>query len=129
MSQEAPAVAVAKAHVEAWSNHDWDKARAALAADVKVAAMTTNPAFPATNLEGVDQYMNGLIQFAQGLEPGSAQVVASVGDERNALLMVTARLAAGGPFGTGTLPGARLYMLDENGKIESEQVIFYSVPD
>lgn len=108
MSQEAPAVAVRKAHVEAWSNHDWDKARAAVAADVKVTATTTNPAFPATNLEGVDQYMNGLIQFAQGLEPGSAQVVASVGDERNALLMVTARLAAGGPFGTGTLPGARL---------------------
>jgi len=70
-----------------------------------------------------------LLLFAAGLEPGSAQVVASAGDERNALLMLTARLAAGGPFGTGTLPGARLYLLDENGKIKSEQVIFYAVPD
>lgn len=129
MSQESSAAAVAKAHVEAWSNHDWDTARTALAAGVKVTAMTTNPAFPASTLEGVEQYMNGLIQFAQGLEPGSAQVVASVGDDRNALLVVTARLAPGGPFGTGTLPGARLYLLDEDGKIKSEQVIFYAVPD
>ena len=129
MSQEPPAIAVAKAHVEAWSNHDWNKARCALAADVRVTATTTMPAFPAADLTGVDQYMDGLVQFAQGLEPGTAQVVASVGDERNALLMFTARLAAGGPFGTGTLSGARLYLLDDDGRIKSEQVLFYAAPD
>lgn len=129
MSQEPTAVAVANAHVEAWNNHDWDKARGALAAEVKVTAMTTNPAAPATDLTGIDPYMEGLIQFAEGLEPGGTQVVASAGDERNALLMVTSRLAPGGPFGAGLLTGARLYLLDEAGKIKSEQVIFYVAPD
>ncbi len=30
--QDSPAVAIARAHVEEWSNHDWDKARRSLAA-------------------------------------------------------------------------------------------------
>ena len=34
--QESPAVAIARAHVEAWSNHDFDTARSMLAPDVKV---------------------------------------------------------------------------------------------
>src|SRR5919197_2903563 len=33
--QEAPAISVALAHVEAWSNHEYDTARAALAPDVR----------------------------------------------------------------------------------------------
>jgi hypothetical protein len=33
--------------------------------------------------------MNGLIEFAQALVPGSARVIASVGNEQNALLMLT----------------------------------------
>jgi len=36
---------------------------------------------------------------------------------------------AGPPMGSVTLPAARLYLLDENNKIKSEQVIFYAVPD
>jgi hypothetical protein len=36
------AVAIARAHVEAWSNHDFDAAREALAADVLVTAAATN---------------------------------------------------------------------------------------
>jgi hypothetical protein len=129
MSQESPAVAAATAHVQAWGSHDWDQARRALAPDVKVTATTTNSAVPATELTGVDSYMDGLIQFAQGLEPGSARVIESVGDEHNALLMVSARLAAGGPFGTGTLSGARLYLLDDEGRIKVEQVIFFAAPN
>ena len=49
---ESPAVAVARAHVEAWSNHDFDTARSMLAPDVHVAATSTNPALPHTDLEG-----------------------------------------------------------------------------
>src|SRR6266567_1508868 len=41
--QESPALTVARAHVEAWSRKDWDKARSMLAPDVRVIAMTTAP--------------------------------------------------------------------------------------
>ena len=121
---ESPAVAIARAHVEAWSNHDFDAARSSLAADVKVTATSTVPIMPATDLSGADDYMVGLTQFAQAVVPGSLRVIASAGDERNALLMLT--VEADLPVGRMTLPGARLYLLDETGKIKVEQVIFYA---
>jgi hypothetical protein len=122
--KESPAVAVARAHVEAWSNHDFDAARSGLAPDVRVTSTTTQPMPPAVDLTGADDYMIGLIQFAQAVVPGSLRILASAGDERNALLMLTVEA----DFGTGkaTLPGARLYLLDENNKIKTEHVIFYS---
>ena len=121
---ESPAVAIARAHAEAWSNHDFDAARSSLAADVKVTATSTLPIMPATDLSGADDYMVGLTQFAQAVVPGSLHVIASVGDERNALLMLT--VEADLPVGRMTLPAARLYLLDETGKIKAEQVIFYA---
>ena len=124
---DSPAVAVARAHVEAWSNHDFDTARDSLAADVRVTSTTTQPVMKAVNLAGIDDYMIGLTQFAQGVVPGSAHIIASVGDERNALLMLTVEADLGA--GKATLPGARLYLLDENNKIKAEQVIFYAAPD
>ena len=42
--------------------------------------------------------------------------------------MVTVK-TAGPPMGSMTIPAARLYLLDDNNKIKSEQVIFYAVPD
>src|SRR5690349_23488101 len=87
--QESPAVAVARAHVEAWTNHDFDTARTALAPDVRVTAITTQPMPPATDLTGADDYMVGLTQFAQAVVPGSLRILSSTGDERNALLMLT----------------------------------------
>ena len=121
---ESPAIAVARAHVEAWSNHDFDAARAALATDVRVTAITTQPMPPATDLTGVDDYMTGLTQFAQVVVPGSLRIVASTGDERNALLMLTVEADFGA--GKATLPGARLYLLDDDNKIKTEHVIFYA---
>ena len=122
---ESPAVAVARAHVEAWSSHDFDTARRLLADDVEVTATSTEPALPHTHLTGADRYMEGLIAYAQPVLTGSLRILASTGDERNALLTMTMRMA-GGPFGTGaTAPCARLYALDENNKIKTEQVIFY----
>jgi hypothetical protein len=32
-------------------------------------------------------------------------------------------------MGSMTIPAARLYLLDENSKLKSEQVIFSAVPD
>jgi hypothetical protein len=124
---ESPAVAIARAHVQAWSNHDFDTARNGLAPDVRVTTTTTQPTSPATDLTGADDYMIGLIQFAKAVVPGSLRILASVGDERNALLMLTVEVDFGA--GKATLPGARLYLLDEHDKIKTEQVIFYTAQD
>jgi hypothetical protein len=122
---ESPALAVARAHVEAWSNHDFDTARGLLADDVEVTATSPDPALPYTHLTGASSYMEGLIAYAQPVVPGSLHIVASTGDQRQALLTLTLTMA-GGPFGVGvTAPCARLYALDENNKIKAEQVIFY----
>ncbi len=124
---ESLAIAIARAHAEAWSNHDFDTARNGLAPDVRITATTTQPIMPATDLTGVENYMIGLTQFAQAVVPGSMRVIASIGDERNALLMLTVEADFGA--GKATLPAARLYLLDENNKIKTEQVIFYAAPD
>ena len=121
---ESPAAAIARAHVEAWSNHDFDTARRGLAPDVRVTAVTTQPMPPPTDLTGADDYMIGLTQFAEAVVPGSLRILASAGDEHNALLTLTVEADFGA--GTATLPGARLYLLDENNKIKTEHVIFYA---
>ena len=126
VTTDSAAVAVARAHVQAWSNHDYETARAALAADVTVASTTTQPIMAPVHLSGADAYMEGLIHFAQTLVPGSARVIASTGDDRNALLLLTAEADFGG--GKMILPAARLYLLDDDNKIKSEQVIFFGSP-
>jgi hypothetical protein len=125
MSAQATAITLATAHIEGWSNHDFDLARAGVADDVKVSVTSTNPTLPETRTSGIDDYMTGLIAFGQAVVPGSVHVLSAIGDERNALIMLTIR-AAFPPSGQEvTLPGARLYLLDGNEKIASEQVIFY----
>lgn len=64
--------------------------------------------------------MHGLIEFAKTVVPGSLHVNASVGDDRNALLMMTVK-TDGPPFRPMTLPAAWLYLLDENHKIKVER--------
>jgi hypothetical protein len=122
---ESPAVAIARAHVEAWSKHDFDTARGMLAPDVRVRVTTTAPYPPDTDLTGADTYMEGLHAYAEPIVPGSVKVLASTGDDHNALLLLSLTMA-GGPFGEGTTaPCARLYLIDDNGKIKTEQVVFY----
>jgi hypothetical protein len=123
---EPIAVAVARAHVGAWSNHDYDTARESLADDVTVIARTTLPIMPPVDLSGVDAYMDGLKQFAQTVVPGSARIIASLGDDHNALLTLTVEADLGGA--RMTLPGSRLYLINADGKIQSEQVIFFAYP-
>ena len=122
-------LAVLRAHVEAWGNHDFDTARSMLAPDVRVRVTTTAPYPPDTDLTGVDNYMEGLHAYAEPIVPGSVTVLASSGDDRNALLLLSPTMA-GGPFGDGTAaPCARLYLIGDNGKIKSEQVVFYLAQD
>jgi len=123
--QAPPAVAVALAHVDAWSHHDWDRARRSLAADVHVTVTTTQSGMARTDTTGIDAYMEGLKKFAQRIVPGSAHVIASTGDQRNALLMLTVT-AAFGPGGAKVpLTAARLYLLDDYNRIKTEQVVFF----
>jgi hypothetical protein len=129
IDQESSAVVLARAHAQAWSKYDWDTARKMLAPDVHVRTTTTQPIMDPTDLSGIDDYMDGLIKFAQAIEPGSARVIASSGDERNSLILLTVR-AAFGPNGKKvTLPAARLALFDENQKLTKEQVVFFAVPD
>jgi hypothetical protein len=79
------------------------------------------------HLTGADAYMQGLTYFAQTVVAGSAKVIATSGDERNALVMLTVEADFGG--GKMVLPGARLYLLDDDNKIKSEQVIFYATQE
>jgi hypothetical protein len=100
-----------------------------LAPDVHVTALTTQPIMNPTDTTGIDAYMEGLIKFAQAVEPGSARVIASVGDERNSLILLIVRVAFGPGGEKVTLPAARLALFDENRKIKKEQVVFFAVPD
>ena len=130
MSQtpDSPAVKLARAHVQAWARKDFDTARNGLAADVRAAQSSTNPDIPRADLVGVDDYMHGLILFAQSIVPGSVRVTDSAGDGRYALLMVTTEVD-GPPYGKLTIRNARLYRFDDNDKIAAEQVIFYTAPN
>ncbi len=124
LQQNSAAVAAARAHVEAWSRRDYDTARAALADDVWVTVVAADPSFPKTDLRGAEAYMRGLVQFADGVVPGSTEVVEAVGDDRQALLTVSARVKFGPDAPEMDAPGARMYVFDENGQITIEHVLF-----
>jgi hypothetical protein len=89
-----------------------------------VTATTTQPIMPDTHLAGADDSMRGLLTFAQDVEPGTASVTGSVGDSRNALLLLTVTAILDGQ--AVTLPAARLNLLGDDDKIQAEQVIFYA---
>ena len=125
--QTSPAVTRAREHVEAWNHRNFDAAREGLAVDVHVTATSTIPGAPTADLHGVEDYMQGLIWFAQTLEPGSVHELASIGDERNALLMLAGN-TTGAPFGEMTWTGARLYQFDDQGKVKNEQIVFCVIP-
>ena len=127
--QDSPAVALALAHVDTWSNHDWDKAREMIAPEVHVTATSTQPLMNPTDLTGIDDYIDDLIKFAQTVEPGSARVLASIGDERNSLILLTVKAAIGSDGAKVTLPSARLTLFDENNKIKKQQIIFFALSE
>jgi hypothetical protein len=120
---ESRAVALARAHLEAWTNHDLDTVRGNLAQDVQFYS-------PAANLVGIDEYMDaprGLTQFARQVVPGSLRVMAAMGDERNALIMYEVS-TEGGPIGSKVFPSAQTWLLDDNGRIKVERIISYVAP-
>lgn len=126
--QDPTAVAIARAHVEAWGGHDYDSARASLAPDVHVVVTSVDPEAPKVDTTGIEDYMQGLVQFGQAVLPGTSRVNSAVGDDTRALLQVTSRVKFGPDAPEMTLHGARLYRLDENQRIAAEQVVFFVTP-
>jgi len=120
---DSPAVALAVAHLEAWTNQDFATARDNLAADVSFFS-------PAANLTGIAEYMDaprGLTQFARQVVPGSLRVIAAMGDERNALIMYEVS-TQGGPIGSKVFPSAQTWLLEDYGKIKVERIVSYMAP-
>ena len=116
--KDSPAVALARAHLEAWTNHDFDTVRGNLAEDVQFFS-------PAANLTGIHEYMDaprGLTQFAKQVVPGSLRMFAAIGDERNALIMYEVSTA------TKVFPSAQTWLLDDDGKIKVERIVSYMAP-
>jgi hypothetical protein len=127
--QESTAVAVARAHVDAWGVHDYDVARGALAPEVHVIVTSVDPNSPQVDTTGADPYMDGLIQFGQAVLPGTTRVISASGDGARALLQVSSRVKFGPDAPEMTVEGARLYRLDESQKIIEERVIFFVSPE
>jgi hypothetical protein len=72
--------------------------------------------------------MEPKIKAAQLVEPGSVHEVSAIGDERNALIVVTFRIGLG-PGGTlVTMARSCLYLLNEDEKIAEERDAFYILP-
>ena len=118
----SPAVTIALAHIEAWTRHDWDKTRELLAPNVHAWVTNTQPNFARTvEFTGIDEYMVRKIKAAQLIEPGSVQVISTFGDERDALILVTFKIALGLGGTMVTMARACLYSLDENKKIKEER--------
>jgi len=127
-TQDSAAVAVARAHIDAWSHHDWDKTRDLLAPDVHAWVTSTQEGFRTSELNGIDAYMEPKIKAAQLVEPGSVHEISAIGDERNALILVTFRIGLG-PGGTMvTMARSCLYLLNEDEKISQERDAFYILP-
>jgi len=123
--QDSPAVKIALAHTDAWSRHDWDKTKELLAPNVHAVVTTTMPNIGGSEFTGIDNYMTLKVKAAQLIEPGSLQVIGTIGDESNALTLVTFRIGLG-PGGTMvTMARACVYLLDENKKIKEERDSFF----
>jgi SnoaL-like domain len=123
--KDSPAIEVALAHAEAWTRHDWDTTRALLAPNVHALVTSTLPNVGVNEFTGIDKYMELKAKAAQLIEPGSLHVLSSIGDERNALTLITFKIAMG-PGGTMvTMARACLYLIDDNKKIMDERDQFF----
>ncbi len=120
--QSSPAVKIAVAHIDAWSNHDWDKTKELLAPNVHAIVTATPSIFG--EFTGIDDYMEVKVKAAKLIEPGSVQVLSAIGDESNALIMVTFRIGMGPGGAMVTMARTGLYLLDENKKIKEERDSF-----
>jgi hypothetical protein len=119
--QGSTAITIARVHINAWTHHDWEKTRELLAPDVYAVVTTTQPRKAPVELTGIDAYMAPKMKAAQLIEPGSVHEISAIGDERNALILITFRIGLGPGGAMVTMARAILYLLDENKKIKEER--------
>ena len=122
------AVDVARAHIDAWSHHDWERTRELLAPGVHAWVTSTQAGFGTAELAGIDAYMEPKVKAARLIEPGSVREICAMGDERNALVIVTFRIGLGPGGSVVTMARSCLYLLDEDEKIKEERDTFYVLP-
>lgn len=125
LQQNSAAVAAARSYVEAWDRHDIDAVRAALSNDIWMTMVAADPTFPKTELNGLEAYMQGLLQSKDAVVPGSMEIVDATGDDTQALLRVNTRIKFGPDAPEMDARSARMYVLDDDGKIKIEHVIFF----
>ena len=125
VQQNSAAVAAARAYLEAWDRHDLGAVRAALSDDVRMTMVAADPSFPKTELNGLEAYMQGLLQSKDAVVPGSTEVVEAAGDDTQALLRVNSKVKIGPDASEMDARSARMYVLDDDGKIKIEHVIFF----
>jgi hypothetical protein len=128
-AQDSTAIEIGRAHIDAWSHHDWAKTRELLAPDVHAVVTNTQTEYGrgVREFTGIDAYMEPKIKASQLIEPGSVRELSAIGDERNALILVTMRIGLG-PDGTMvTLARAILYLIDENRKISEERDEYFVI--
>jgi ketosteroid isomerase-like protein len=124
-TKNSTAINVARTHIDAWSHHDWERTRELLAPDVHAWVTSTQAGFGTAELAGIDAYMAPKIQAARLIEPGSVREISAMGDERNAVILVTFRIGLGPGRSMVTMVRSCLYLLDENEKIKEERDAFY----
>ncbi len=124
---DSPAVKIALAHIDAWSHQDWDKTKEMLAPNIRASVGTTQPDFRVVELTGIDNYMEPKIKAARLVEPGSVQILSTIGDERCALVLITLKIGLGPDGAMVTLARSCLYSLDGNEKIKEELDTFFVI--
>ena len=117
----ARAADVAIKHFTAMCDGDRETVRDLLADDVHYILITPMPGFPNPHEgHGVEQFMQDAT-LQNALVPQSLRVLKSIGDDRQALILVRVE-ATFGPSAM-TLLAARHYVIDANAKITNELVI------
>jgi len=73
--------------------------------------------------------MEGLITFAQAIEPGSLRVIGSIGDAHNSFILYSGQVVLS-PDGPRVAPTrARLALFDEHDQLKAEQVVFFALAE
>lgn len=123
--QNSHAVTAARAFIEAWERHDIDAVRAALSDDVWMTMRAADPSFPKIELNGSEAYIQELLPSKDAVVPGSTEIVDAIGDDTQALLRVNSKVKFGPEAPEQDAHSARMYVLDDDGRIKIEHVVFF----